>query len=357
VTDEPTYTKQEQEPAGEEVTEVAPDILRIQLPVMLPGLGHVNCYVLEDDRGVAVVDPGLPGPETYDILRTRLASVGVGIDDVHTAVVTHSHPDHFGGVYQLRDESGCDVLTHLEFRTVFDAREASEEPDSAALELATDDELEELRQRWSRPTPWGSHTEPPPLDAVKRFIASGRKGARPFQVPEPSITVVDEQVVELGRREWLSVHTPGHTTDHLCLFDPVGGILLSGDHVLPTITPHISGLIDDDDPLDTFFRSLLRMHQLDGLSLALPAHGHPFANVAKRADEIIQHHHERLDVIRSASDDVGSGNVRDYMQRLFKERSWGGMAESETYAHLEHLRLLGEVGTTVDAEGQTVYHF
>ena len=30
------------------------------------------------------------------------------------------------------------------------------------------------------------------------------------------------------------------------------------------------------------------------------------------------------------------------MKVLFRERSWGDMAESETYAHLEHLRELGE---------------
>ena len=31
------------------------------------------------------------------------------------------------------------------------------------------------------------------------------------------------------------------------------------------------------------------------------------------------------------------------MKRAFKERSWGGMAESETYAHLDHLRDHGEL--------------
>jgi glyoxylase-like metal-dependent hydrolase (beta-lactamase superfamily II) len=56
--------KQEQEDASADVTEVAPGILRTQLPISLPGLGHVNCYVLEDERGVAVVDPGLPGPDS-----------------------------------------------------------------------------------------------------------------------------------------------------------------------------------------------------------------------------------------------------------------------------------------------------
>ncbi|MCX6527851.1 MAG: MBL fold metallo-hydrolase, partial [Actinobacteria bacterium] len=32
-----------------------------------------------------------------------------------------------------------------------------------------------------------------------------------------------------ARREWVALHTPGHTEDHLCLFDPEGGVLLSGD--------------------------------------------------------------------------------------------------------------------------------
>jgi hypothetical protein len=34
--------------------------------------------------------------------------------------------------------------------------------------------------------------------------------------------------------------------------------------------------------------------------------------------------------------------VMEYSHHLFQERSWGAMAESETYAHLEHLRLNGD---------------
>ena len=38
----------------------------------------------------------------------------------------------------------------------------------------------------------------------------------------------------------------------------------------------------------------------------------------------------------------GEATVEQLSQRLFRERSWGPMAESETYAHLEHLRLSGQ---------------
>jgi hypothetical protein len=35
--------------------------------------------------------------------------------------------------------------------------------------------------------------------------------------------------------------------------------------------------------------------------------------------------------------------VEAYSHELFKPRSWGQLAESETYAHLEHLRITGEM--------------
>ena len=86
---EPVYRKQEQEPASEEVVEVAPDIVRLQLPISMPGLGHVNCYAIEDERGFALVDPGLPGPESWEALMTRLTQAGIPLERVHTAIVTH----------------------------------------------------------------------------------------------------------------------------------------------------------------------------------------------------------------------------------------------------------------------------
>ena len=89
--------RQEREPAGTDITEIAPGVLRTQLPVNLPGIGHVNCYLLEDERGVAVVDPGLPTPASFTALEQRLRAAGYAIGDVHTAVITHSHFDHFGG--------------------------------------------------------------------------------------------------------------------------------------------------------------------------------------------------------------------------------------------------------------------
>ena len=113
----PRPKKQKQEPASTEVVEAAPGVLRMQLPISMPGLGHVNMYGLTDDRGIAVVDPGLPGPQSWSALKSRLKSAGYRLKDVHTVFVTHSHPDHFGGAGRIASISGARVVTHDSFTT------------------------------------------------------------------------------------------------------------------------------------------------------------------------------------------------------------------------------------------------
>jgi glyoxylase-like metal-dependent hydrolase (beta-lactamase superfamily II) len=341
----PRPRRQEQEPASSEVTEVAPNILRSQLPVFLPGLGHVNCYFLQDERGVAIVDPGLPGPQSWRALVDRLKQAGYKPKDVHTVVVTHSHPDHFGGAGRFRDKYGADILTHRTFRTWFDPAEdeAVEDLTEAAVDGETPAPTTPRTAPWGRSMPWKEgETFRPPLRRQLRFRVLKTLAKGFMRTPAPTRRVDDAEVVMLAGREWVSLHTPGHTDDHLCLFDPAEGVVLSGDHVLPTITPHISGLVAGADPLTAFFTSLDKVADLDGVNLALPAHGHPFVDLAGRAKEIRDHHEERLTELRNATAELGTATVEVLMKRIFRERSWGQMAESETYAHLEHLRAIGE---------------
>jgi glyoxylase-like metal-dependent hydrolase (beta-lactamase superfamily II) len=173
-------------------------------------------------------------------------------------------------------------------------------------------------------------------------------------MPEVTDTVEAGDVLRLAGREFFVVHTPGHTEDHICLHDPAEGVFLAGDHVLPTITPHISGLAVSDDPLRDFFDSLDQVAAIEDVSRALPAHGHPFEDLAKRCEAIKVHHDERLEKVKSIAREIGGGTVEAFSQRLFKPRSWGPMAESETFAHLEHLRLLGDAERH-EADGKYVY--
>ena len=232
----------------------------------------------------------------------------------------------------IRDRSRADLEEH---------------EDSSALDINTPEGQEaEIERIFSQRLPWGGQRTRPAEEHLERMRRMGRFTKEWYATPEPSISVTDSQTVQLARREWVAIHTPGHTYDHLCLYDPEHGVVFTGDHVLPTITPHIGGIAPQPDPLALFFDSLRRMADLTDVSIALPAHGHPFEDVGGRALHIIDHHEERLDIIRKAVHELPNGTVNEFMRILFSERAWGDMAESETYAHLEHLRELGELERT-----------
>ncbi|HEC11510.1 MAG TPA: MBL fold metallo-hydrolase [Acidimicrobiales bacterium] len=354
--------REERLPPSDEVEELAPGVRRLQLPISMPGLGHVNCYILDDNRGAALVDPGLPGRGAWKHLTAGLGRAGIPLKRVHTVVVTHSHPDHFGAAGRIRQETGARIITHRDFRLWWDtADEESEGVESVTGAGANDALLEHPDARDRRtgptgPTPWGG--APYRINRRRRlayFAMRHGLGGRWFATPKPTRRVVDLEVLSLAGREFVSLHTPGHTIDHLCLHDPDSGLVIAGDHVLPTITPHISGLGPARDPLAQYFASLDRMKELDGVGLVLPAHGHPFTGLSDRVESIKAHHRERLDILRATADRLGRAPVATFMKHLFRERSWGSMAESETYAHLEHLRLSGEVTATRSDDGLVHY--
>ncbi len=193
----------------------------------------------------------------------------------------------------------------------------------------------------SSPSSWGGGPKLPMMQRMRwRMNRMGRRP--PFSTPQITHPVSHGDVLQLAGREWFVLHTPGHTADHVCLHDPETGVFLAGDHVLPTITPHISGLTSSPDPLSSFFYSLDRVGEIHGVKQVLPAHGHPFHDLHDRCEAIKRHHYERLERIREISRELGPASVEDISKQLFASRSWGYMAESETYAHLEHMRLAGQ---------------
>src|SRR5680860_1101730 len=286
--------KQEQEPASEEVTEVAPGILRMQLPIWMPGLGHVNMYVLQDDRGIAVVDPGLPGPASWRIRRAADAEL-----ITHEAFTTWS----FGrrGATLSADEAERIERAAIEQAANYRGPSLEELP---AMVGEPDEVLRQDQRRsapWGGDTPWGGGKHPMPPFRRRVMIRALRLL---FNPPDPTRRVRHGAPLELAGRQWLAIHTPGHTLDHLCLFDPEHGVLLAGDHVLPTITPHISGS-GKADALRSYLATLDLVASLDGVQLALPAHGHPFGDLAGRVEAIKDHHVERTELLRAVSAAVG----------------------------------------------------
>ena len=362
--------KQEQEAAQTEVTEVAKGVLRMQLPIQMPGLGHVNMYCLLDENGAAVIDPGLPEAASWAAIVDRLRQADLKVKDVHTVIVTHSHPDHFGGAARFRAENDCKVIAHEAFRVfgrapviphleVFvehlsDDGMGGRGPVAVTHDHGADDVPPWTRDGAERPrTPWGGEPGSPSPAQRARWEEAQASGIG--FLPRLTHTVKHGSRVRLARREFQVWHTPGHTSDHVCFYDPDEGVLIAGDHVLPSITPHISGHGGISDPLQAFYDSLDSVGAIEGVRRCLPAHGHPFDDLPGRVDAIKRHHDERLLKFKAISKRIGEATVRDFSQQLFQERNWGMMAESETFAHLEHLRLRGEAECHMRDDGWLVY--
>ena len=89
--------------------------------------------------------------------------------------------------------------------------------------------------------------------------------------------------------------------------------------------------------LKSYLATLDLVAQLNGVQIGLPAHGHPFNDVPGRVEAIKEHHAERMELLRRAGLALGPATVVDLSHEVFPKRHWGTMAESETFAHLEHL--------------------
>ena len=264
----------------------------MQLPITMPGLGHVNCYALEDERGVAVVDPGSARPGAVGRPRrpARCGRHPAGAGAHRDRHPLAPRPLRRGGAASVTRRAPTSSPTSASAcggtRTEIDA----EDPESAP-----DDQSDGPPSGgpWDRPLPWGGRA---------RLGQPGRDddlAPRGDAHPHAGAAPVTPAGGRPGRRRspggsgWPSTRPGTRWTTCACT-TRLEGVVLSGDHVLPTITPHISGVDGAGDPLALFFDSLDRMTKLEDVTIVLPAHGHPFNDLTGRVDAIKQHHDERL---------------------------------------------------------------
>ena len=70
-----------------------------------------------------------------------------------------------------------------------------------------------------------------------------------------------------------------------------------------------------------------------------------------------RHADDRHAVGLEVAREIGPASVEAVSRKLFRERSWGSMAESETYAHLEHLRIAGRAEARRGKDDKLIYTF
>ncbi|TQK73206.1 MULTISPECIES: MBL fold metallo-hydrolase [unclassified Nocardioides] len=332
--------------ADEGAWEVAEGVHRIPLPLPMDALKAINVYVVQGDDGLTLIDGGWSIPVARELLDTSLRSIGSGFGDIKRFLVTHVHRDHFTLATVLGHEYGADVALGREEQPALEllhraSREGLDEsPFLAVLRTAGAEEIAEL---------WAAGPRDLPQAVDWAF---------------PSTWLEGDQAVDIGRRRLDAVHTPGHTPGHYVFADQAEGVLFSGDHVLPTITPSIGFTVPPaDQPLGQFMASLARVRELPDLRI-LPAHGPVAPSSYQRVDELLAHHEDRLSLCLDSLRARGAATslvVAKDLGWTRHERAFGeldvfsqGMAAMETKAHLDLLVARGQA-TAVDLPDGVVY--
>jgi glyoxylase-like metal-dependent hydrolase (beta-lactamase superfamily II) len=163
---------------------------------------------------------------------------------------------------------------------------------------------------------------------------------------EPDRRLTDGEVLRFGKIELRVIWTPGHSPGHACFYEESQELLLSGDHVLPKISPNV-GLwpYGEDDPLGDYMRSLKRLRGMR-VKKVLPAHEYSFDDLDARLDELEEHHRERLQEVLDAVD-AGATTCYEVARRVtwsvghFDNFNAGTRraAMNETLSHLHYLVL------------------
>jgi len=319
-----------------DVEDLGRGIALIRLPLPIPRLPFVNAYVFQGADGVVLIDPGGGHPEGYAALVAGLAELGHGPDDLSLMIGTHLHPDHIGLAARLVDETGCAYLMHR----------------SAADRVAGYNDWGPWQERIVALA--GRHGAPP-----AQLEAMARHEPRPdWAPPSPVPDVLGDHggLIPISSERHLSaVYTPGHDASHICLIDSETGALLSGDHVLPRVTPFVPFPPEDDDNLGTYLASLERIEALDP-PITYPAHHNVIERGAARARQIRLHHRRRLDGMMEllAHEPASAWSVVESSFKPNLPPLHARLALQETLAHLEYLRLRGRL-VTIESNGHISY--
>jgi glyoxylase-like metal-dependent hydrolase (beta-lactamase superfamily II) len=329
--DAPLLTYPIAAPAIGGVTEVAPGVRWVRLPLAGP-LGHINVWALADGDGWTLVDTGVGSPDSIAAWEALLATPPFA-RPLRRVIVTHMHPDHVGLAGWFTRRFGVPLwMSRLEYLTCrVTAADTGREPPPDAL-------------RFYRAAGWDDAQ----LAAYRERF--GRFGRYIHAMPDSYQRLSDGQRLRIGDGDWEVVAGNGHSPEHSCLNDAGRKLLISGDQVLPRISSNVSvhAMEPDADPMADWLASLARLRsRVPDDVLVLPSHNDCFRGLHARLDQLAREQEEALEKLREGLREPK--RVVDVFPCLFRrpiapgDASLLGMATGEAVACLNHLLRRGEI--------------
>jgi glyoxylase-like metal-dependent hydrolase (beta-lactamase superfamily II) len=322
-------------PAAGERIEVAPGVFWLRMPLPFQ-LDHINLWLLRDGDGWTIVDTGFPD----DAVRATWRQVIAGLDGpVRRLVVTHFHPDHLGLATWLMAETGAPLwMTTGEFLT---AHVVWNEVAGHGARFM----VEQFRRHGLD------------ADGLAHFEkrGSGYRKAVPA-LPEHYHRLRADDEIRVDGRPWRVIIGHGHAPEHMSLYCPELGVLISGDMLLPRISTNISvfAATPDADALRWYLDSLDELASgIPEQTLVLPSHGLPFYGVQPRVAALHAHHEERLRSLENSCEHApkSAAELLDVLFQRALDTHQTMFAMGEAIAHLNYLEQAGRLSRSIDADG------
>ena len=277
---------------------------------------------------VAVIDPGPALDEHSDALLAALVG-----SRVRAILVTHCHSDHSPLAAWLKKETGAPTIAFGPHGAV-----ETEVDDEGEDDLGDDDGEDGSRSDRDEGLPDAVDGPGDDLEVIAKettevdFI--------------PDIRAVDGSIVAAGRGWTVSaVHTPGHTSNHLCFVLHEEQALFSGDHVMGWSTTVVS---PPDGDMRHYIQSLRKVIAHNDRVL-YPTHGNPITDPQPFLAAYLAHRLEREQQVL-AMIDSGVGKIRDIVQVLYAQVD-PKLHKAAGRSVLAHIVSLVEDGRVAVADG------
>ena len=252
------------------IEEILSNLYKIEIPLPENPLKATNSYVIIGSERNLIVDTGMNRKEYMNAMYAGLRKLGVDLKRTDF-FITHLHADHLGLVSHLVTDSSKIYFNKTDAESISSGPNWDKFVDYGRINGFPENELQAAL-----------HNHP-----AYKYRWESRLSFH---------TLKDNDTIIIGDYTFKCVETPGHTRGHMCLYDNNIKALLSGDHILYNITPHIESWYDDKNPLEEYLSSLDKVFGLN-IELVLPGHGCIFTNCKERIQELKFHHRKRANEV------------------------------------------------------------
>ena len=264
--------------------EVLPGIRRIVAPNPSPYTLHGTGTYIVGNKNVAIVDPGPNIPSHIDAI---LAATDK--EKITHIIVTHTHADHSPASMPLAKETGAIMMGY---------------------------------------GPHGS--------------AVGEEGADLKFIPDHFLK--DKEIIKGDDWSLECIHTPGHTSNHICYSVLGADAILTGDHIMGWSTTLVS---PPDGNMRDYFISLEKMLTRDE-NFFIPSHGNYIKNPRRFVRALINHRRMREKQISKFLNYRSPTHIPDLVKnmypkldpRLIKAAGWSVLAH---LLHMEEMKIIKSI--------------